>query len=60
MDQLMVDVGDAAVDVGDEVVLLGAQGGEAITAEEWAARLGTIAYEVVTGIGPRVPRRYVG
>jgi alanine racemase len=60
MDQLMVDVGDAAVDVGDEVVLLGAQGGEAITAEEWADRLGTIAYEIVTGIGPRVPRRYVG
>jgi alanine racemase len=60
MDQLMVDAGDAPVEVGDEVVLLGRQGGEAITAEEWAARLGTIAYEIVTGIGPRVPRRYVG
>ena len=60
MDQLMVDVGDDPVEVGDEVVLLGAQGGDAITAEEWAARLGTIAYEVVTGIGPRVPRRYRG
>jgi alanine racemase len=58
MDQLMVDVGDTPVEVGDEVVLLGRQGGEAITADEWAERLGTIAYEVVTGIGPRVPRRY--
>jgi alanine racemase len=60
MDQLMVDVGDDPVEVGDEVVLLGAQGGEAIGAEEWAERLGTIGYEIVTGIGPRVPRRYVG
>ena len=60
MDQLMVDVGDDDVEPGDEVVLLGAQGGDAIRAEEWADRLGIIAYEVVTGIGPRVPRRYVG
>jgi alanine racemase len=60
MDQLMVDVGDAAVDVGDEVVLLGRQGDDEVTAEEWAERLDTIAYEIVTGIGPRVPRRYVG
>jgi alanine racemase len=60
MDQLMVDVGDGDVEVGDEVVLLGTQDGEAITAEDWADRLGIIAYEVVTGIGPRVPRRYVG
>ena len=60
MDQLMVDVGEDDVEPGDEVVLLGAQDGDAITAEEWAERLGIIAYEVVTGIGPRVPRRYVG
>jgi alanine racemase len=60
MDQLMVDVGEDEVEPGDEVVLLGAQDGDAITAEEWADRLGIIAYEVVTGIGPRVPRRYVG
>jgi len=59
MDQLMVDVGDGPVEVGDEVVLLGRQGDEEITAGDWAERLGTIAYEVVTGIGPRVPRRYV-
>jgi alanine racemase len=60
MDQMMVDVGDTPVEVGDDVVLLGRQGDEEITAGEWARRLGTIAYEIVTGIGPRVPRRYVG
>jgi len=60
MDQLMVDVGDVPVEVGDDVVLLGRQGDEEIKAGEWARRLGTIAYEIVTGIGPRVPRRYVG
>jgi alanine racemase len=59
MDQLMVDVGDEPIDVGDEVVLLGAQGNEVITANEWARRLDTIAYEVVCQIGPRVPRRYL-
>ena len=59
MDQLMVDVGDLDVAVGDDVVLLGAQGDDAITAAEWAGHVGTIAYEIVTGIGPRVPRRYV-
>jgi alanine racemase len=60
MDQLMVDVGDEPVEPGEEVVLLGSQGDDTIHAGEWAERLGTIAYEVVTGIGPRVPRRYVG
>jgi alanine racemase len=60
MDQLMVDVGDAAVEAGDEVVLIGRQDGEEITATDWAERLGTISYEVVTGIGARVPRTYTG
>jgi alanine racemase len=59
MDQLMVDVGDCPVQVGDEVVLIGAQGKERITAEEWAERMDTIGYTIVCGIGPRVPRRYV-
>jgi len=58
MDQLMVDVGDAPVDVGDEVVLLGRDGDAEITADEWADRLGTIAYEIVCGIGARVPRSH--
>jgi alanine racemase len=59
MDQLLVDVGDAEVSVGDEVVLLGEQDGEQVTANEWAERLDTIGYEIVCGIGSRVPRRYV-
>jgi alanine racemase len=58
MDQLMIDCGEDVVCEGDEVVLIGDQGGERIIAEEWAQRLDTIAYEVVCGIGPRVPRRY--
>lgn len=59
MDQVMVDVGpEGEVSVGDEVVLLGAQGAERVAPAEWAARLGTIAYEVVCGLGDRVERRY--
>jgi alanine racemase len=42
------------------VVLLGQQGDETVSAAEWAAKLGTIPYEVCCGIGDRVPRRYVG
>jgi len=60
MDQILVDVGDDPVEVGAEVVLLGAQGAEEITAEEWAEHLGTIVYEIVCGFGPRMPRRYRG
>jgi alanine racemase len=57
MDQLLVDCGPgSAVAPGDEVVLLGRQGDEEVTAAEWAQRLGTIPYEVVCAIGPRVPR----
>lgn len=56
MDQLMVDVGDSSVAVGDEVTLIGRQGDEHITAVDWADRLGTIGYEIVCGIGARVPR----
>jgi alanine racemase len=58
MDQLMVDVGDDPVEVGDEVALLGRDGDAEITADEWASRLGTIGYEIVCGIGARVPRSY--
>ncbi|MGH9178935.1 MAG: alanine racemase [Acidimicrobiales bacterium] len=61
MDQLMVDCGPGtAVQVGDEVVLLGRQGDDEITADEWAARLGTISYEILCGIGPRVRRLVKG
>jgi alanine racemase len=59
MDQILVDCGDdRTVTAGDEVVLLGSQGDERIGAWEWAERVGTIAYEVLCGIGPRVPRVY--
>jgi len=60
MDQLMIDVGDTPVEVDDEVVLIGRQGEHEILASEWARRVGTIAYTIVCGIGPRVPRRYHG
>ena len=60
MDQLLVDLGDAPADVDDEVVLIGRQGDDEVTATEWATRLGTISYEIVTGIGARVPRSYTG
>lgn len=60
MDQLMVDCGPGAdVAPGDEVVLLGRQGDEEVSAAEWARALGTISYEVLCGIGPRVPRVHV-
>lgn len=61
MDQLMVDVGsgrgtDDAVQVGDTVTLIGSDGHDRITAADWAERLDTIGYEIVTGVGARVPR----
>lgn len=59
MDQCMVDVGDDPVEIGDEVVLIGAQGKERITADEIAELLGTINYEVTCMIGDRVPRVYI-
>jgi alanine racemase len=57
MDQTMINVTDIpGVRQGDEVVLIGRQGEDRITAEEVAARLGTINYEVVSAILARVPR----
>jgi alanine racemase len=57
MDQTMIDV-TAIADVrqGDEVVLIGEQGGESLTAEQVAEQLGTVNYEVVSEILARVPR----
>ena len=60
MDMLVVDCGDDLVAPGDEVVLLGRQGDEEITADEWAERAGTISWEILCGIGARVPRILVG
>ncbi len=60
MDQTMVDVTDIAdAVIGDEVVLLGQQGSEGITADDLAAHTGTIAYEVLCAIGTRVPRVWI-
>jgi len=58
MDQIMVDVGNLNVKVGDEVVLIGPQGKNKITAEELARLSGTIPYEIVCGLGSRIPRIY--
>jgi alanine racemase len=58
MDALMVDIGQDSAFNGDEVVLIGAQGSEAIRCEEIAETLGTIPYEVLTSINTRVPRKY--
>lgn len=59
MDQIMVDVGDSKVRLGDEVVLIGSQGKNKITVEELALLSDTIPYEIVCGLGSRVPRVYV-
>jgi alanine racemase len=60
MDMSMVDVTDVpGARAGDEVVLIGEQGGARLTAEDVAARLGTINYEVVSQILARVPREIV-
>jgi alanine racemase len=59
MDQIVIDVGDAEVHPGDEVIVLGDQGNSEVNADDWARILDTISYEVVCGIGPRVPRRYL-
>jgi alanine racemase len=59
MDQILVDCGETDVLPGDDVVLIGAQGDERITAAELAERAGTIARAVATWIGTRVPREVV-
>jgi alanine racemase len=57
MDNVTIDLGpESDVEAGDEAVLIGAQGGDAILAEELARRLGTINYEITCGISSRVPR----
>ncbi|SFD91151.1 alanine racemase [Blastococcus tunisiensis] len=60
MDQFVVDVGDAPVAAGDEVVLWGPGDRGEPTAQQWADALGTIHYELVTRIGGRFTRRHVG
>ena len=57
MDQVVVDLGDDVAAPGDEVVLFG-DGGP--SADDWASACGTIGYEIVTRVGPRVPRVHLG
>lgn len=58
MDQFVVDLGGDAASAGDEVLLFGPGDRGEPTAEDWARACGTIAYEIVTRIGGRVPRVY--
>ncbi|MBV9208237.1 MAG: alanine racemase [Actinobacteria bacterium] len=60
MDQFVVDFGDEPVAAGDEVVLFGPGDSGEPTAQEWGEALGTISYDIATGIGARVPRKYPG
>jgi alanine racemase len=60
MDQVVVDVGELPITVQDTAVLFGpGHDGEPL-AQDWADAVGTIHYEIVTRIGPRVPRVHVG
>lgn len=59
MDQFLVDVGDDDVAVGDEVVLFGDPAAGEPSADDWGDAADTIGYEIVTRIGPRVPRTHV-
>jgi alanine racemase len=60
MDQVVIDLGGAAATAGDPVLLFGPGADGEPTADEWAAACGTINYEIVTRLGSRIPRRYVG
>jgi alanine racemase len=59
MDQFVVDLGGDEPPAGTRAVLFGPGDGGEPTAEDWAQAAGTIAYEIVTRIGTRVPRVYV-
>ena len=60
MDMVMVNVTEIpGVSLGDDVILMGSQGSENITSEEIAEKIGTISYEVLCGMGSRVPRIYI-
>ncbi len=59
MDQCMIDLGDDTVDIGGEVVLIGESGGEKISADSLAEKLGTINYEITCMLSNRLPRVYL-
>jgi alanine racemase len=56
MDHVLVDVTGASAQVGDAAVLMGSQGAEKISADDWAGWADTISYEIFCGISKRVPR----
>jgi alanine racemase len=58
MDMITVDVSDVEVDTGDEVVIIGAQGGDRIDVREIAATIGTNPYEILCRVGTRIERIY--
>jgi alanine racemase len=60
MDQFVIDLGEDGPDAGDEVVLFGPGTSGEPTADDWARACGTIHYEIVTRVGGRLRRRYVG
>jgi alanine racemase len=60
MDQFVADFGDEPVAAGDEVVLFGPGDDGEPTAQEWGETLGTISYDLATGVGARVPRTHTG
>ena len=60
MDVTLVDATDSGAARGDRVVCLGRDGAESVTAWDMARAAGTIPYEILCGIGPRVERRYSG
>lgn len=59
MDECMVSTGDLEVDIDDEVIVIGRQGKEEITAEDIAEKVGTVTHEILCGISRRVPRVYL-
>jgi alanine racemase len=61
MDQFVLDLGaDSTAEAGDEVVLFGVGAAGEPTAQDWAAAIDTINYEIVTRVGARVPRIHLG
>jgi alanine racemase len=60
MDQFVVDLDDDPVSAGDVVSIFGSGDSGEPTAQDWADATGTISYEIVTRMGPRIQRRYVG
>jgi hypothetical protein len=60
MNQCVIDVGDAVIEPGDEVVLFGPGDRGEPTAQEWADALGTISYDIVTRFTGTIPRSYCG